>query len=201
MIRQLTLEDAEYFSNLILDMYSNLDNLEWFSPMPFDIENVKGMIINPRFHIIGYFENDILCGVGSLDYKCGKLLGKIDLPSSNNENIVELGFHIVSSKYRGQGIMKKLVNYLLEKLVKDGFKYAFAKVHCDNLASSTSLIRNGFDIYSKYNKPVKKEDFIFLSSQNFFSKKGKENASLTLEKNKDNEDIIVNYNILVKELI
>ena len=202
MIRQLTLEDAKDFSNLILDMYSNLDNLEWFSPMPFDLENVKGMISHPRFYIIGYFENDILCGVGSLDYKCGKLLGKIDLPMGHNsENIVELGFHMVSSKHRGHGIMKKLVNHLLNKLNSDGYKFAFAKVHCDNFASSTSLIRNGFNIYSKYNKPVKKEDFIFLSSQEFFSKKGKENARITLEKNKDNEDIIVDYNILVKELI
>ena len=36
MIRQLTSDDAANFSSLIIDMYSNLDNLEWFSPMPFD---------------------------------------------------------------------------------------------------------------------------------------------------------------------
>ena len=182
-------------------MYSNLENLEWFSPMPYDYENVKGMIEHPRFYIIGYFEDDELCAVGSLDYKCGKLIGKIDFPSScNTDKLVELGFHMVSSKHRGKGIMKELVNYLLNKLKEDGYEWAFAKVHKDNFASSKSLQKNGFEIYSSFSKPVKKDDFIFLSSQDFFCKEGKENAKNTLIKNKDNEDIIVDYNILLKRI-
>lgn len=201
MIRQLNENDAEDFSSLILNMYSNLDNLEWFSPMPFDIENVKGMIENPRFYIIGYFEGDTLCGVGSLDYKCGKLVGKIDFPSScNTDKLVELGFHMVNSKYRGKGIMKEMVEYLLNKLKNDGYEWAFGKVHKNNLASYKSLIKKGFEKFNDYSKPVKKEDFIFLSSQDFFSKTGKENARETLEKNSFREDIIVDYHILVKRL-
>jgi len=201
MIRQLTVDDAEKFSDLILDMYSNMDNLEWFSPMPFDLDSVKNMIEKPRFYIIGYFDNDYLCGVGSVDYKCGKLIGKINLPDDcNTDKLVELGFHIVDSKYRGNGIMKEMVEYLLDKLKDDGFEWAFGKVHKDNFASSKSLMRKGFEVFSDFNKPVKKEDFIFLSSQDFFPKKGKENAKITLDKNKDNEDIIVDYNILIKKL-
>ena len=201
MIRQLTVEDTSSFASLILDMYSNLDNLEWFSPMPFDEDNVKGMIENPRFYIIGYFKDDVLCGVGSLDYKCGKLIGKIDLPEDcNTDKLVELGFHMVGSKYRGNGIMKEMVSYLLNKIKEDGLEWAFGKVHKDNFASSKSLMKNGFEVYSDYSKPVKKEDFIFLSSQPFFSIKGKENASKTLDKNSNNDDIIVDYNILIKKL-
>jgi RimJ/RimL family protein N-acetyltransferase len=201
MIRQLTIDDTNKFANLILNMYSNLDNLEWFSPMPFDYDNVKAMIENPRFFIIGYFEGDILCGVGSLDYKCGKLIGKIDLPPEcNTDKLVEIGFHMVNSEYRGNGIMKKMVKYLLDKMTDDGYEWSFGKVHKDNLASSKSLMKTGFEIYSPFAKTVKKKDFIFLSSQSFFSKKGKENAQITLEKNKDNEDIIVEYNILIKRL-
>lgn len=201
MIRQLTLEDAQDFSDLILNMYSNLENLEWFSPMPFDIDNVKGMISNPRFYIIGYFNDNDLCGVGSLDYKCGKLIGKIDFGANcNTEKLVELGFHMVNSKYRGNGIMKELVHFLLNKLKKDGYEWAFGKVHKDNFASSKSLMKKGFEIHCDYSKPVKKEDFIFLSSQPFFSKQGKENAKKTLEKNSNNEDIIVDYNILMRKI-
>ena len=201
MIRQLTLEDAQDFSDLILNMYSNLENLEWFSPMPFDIDNVKGMISNPRFYIIGYFNDNDLCGVGSLDYKCGKLIGKIDFGANcNTEKLVELGFHMVNSKYRGNGIMKELVHFLLNKLKKDGYEWAFGKVHKDNFASSKSLMKKGFEIHCDYSKPVKKEDFIFLSSQPFFSKQGKENAKKTLEKNINNEDIIVDYNILMRKI-
>ena len=173
MIRKLTVDDTKMFSELILDMYSNLNNLEWFSPMPFDYDNVRGMIENPRFYIIGYFDGNTLCGVGSLDYKCGKLIGKIDFPADCNvEKLVELGFHIVHSKYRGNGIMKEMVKYLLNKIKEDGLEWAFGKVHKDNFASSKSLIKNGFEIFSDYRKPVKKEDFISLSSQPFFSKTG-----------------------------
>ena len=202
MIRQLTLEDANEFRELIIDMYSDLENLEWFSPMPFDIENVKGMISHPRFYIIGYFEDGVLKGVGSLDYKCGKLIGKIDLPEfSDPSKVVELGFHMVHSKYKGNGIMKKLVNYLLNKIEEDKFEIAFGKVHVNNLASSTSLIRNGFNIYSGYSKPVNKEEFINLSSQDFFSKRGKEHAKETLAKySEEDENVIVDYNILVKRI-
>jgi len=202
MIKQLTLENAQEFSNLIKNMYSNLENLEWFSPMPFDLENVKGMIEHPRFYIIGYFEDDVLCGVSSLDYKCGKLIGKVDFPKDcNTDKLVEIGFTMVHSDYQGRGIMKKMVAHLLEKIKNDGFEWAFGKVHVDNLASSKSLIRNGFEIFSEYSKPVKVSEFKALSSEDFFSKKGKENAKITLSKIKDtDENIIVNYYIIVKKL-
>ena len=48
-------------------------------------------------------------------------------------------------------------------------------------------------------QPVKRDEFIALSSQEFFSKVGKENSVKTLNKFKDG-DIIVNYNILVREI-
>ena len=202
MIKQLTTNDIQQFSDLIVDMYSNLENLEWFSPMPFDYDNVKGMIEHPRFYIIGYFEGDILCGVSSLDYKCGKLIGKIDFPENcNTDKLVEIGFNMVHSKYRGKGIMKKMVAFLLEKIKNDGFEWAFAKVHKDNFASSKSLLHNNFYIFNSYKKPVKIVDFVSLSNEPFFSAIGKENAKKTLSKySEEDTEIIVDYNIIVKKL-
>lgn len=202
MIKQLTNEHIEQFSNLIVDMYSNLENLEWFSPMPFDHENVKGMINHPRFYIVGYFDGDTLCAVGSLDYKCGKLIGKIDFPENcNTEKLVELGFHIVHSKYRGNGIMKKLVSHLLEKIKNDGFEWAFGKVHKDNFASSKSFVKNNFYKYCDYLKPVKIDEFKSLSNEPFFSQVGKINAEKTLSNYSDADtEIIVNYDIWLKQL-
>lgn len=200
-IRQLTNDDIEEFSALIIDMYAHLENLEWFSPMPYDYENVKNMINKDRFYIIGAFEGDTLCGVSSLDYKCGKLIGKIDFPKDCNTNsLVEIGFNMVHSEHRGKGIMKQMVEHLLNKITNDGFEWAFSKVHKDNFASSKSLIKNGFEIFNAYAKPVNKKEFIDLSSQDFFSEGGKEKAKATLKKFKDQEDIIVDYNILVKKI-
>lgn len=202
MIRQLTVADTEAFCDLIVDMYGHLENLEWFTPMPYDYDSVKGMIEKDRFYIIGCFDGDTLCGVSSLDYKCGKLIGKIDFPSECNlDSIVEIGFNMVHSKYRGQGIMKLMVGYLLDKIETDGYEWAFSKVHKDNFASSKSLIKNGFEVKMSYSKPVSKDDFIALSSQDFFSQNGKANAEKTLAKlTKDATDIIVDYNILFKKI-
>ena len=170
--------------------------------MPFDTENVKGMLTHPRFYIIGYFENDVLCGVSSLDYKCGKLIGKIDFPKEcNTEKLVEIGFNMVHSDHKGKGIMKKMVEHLLNKIKQDGFEWVFSKAHKDNLASSKSLIHNGLEVYCNYSKPVKIDEFKALSSEPFFSSQGKENAKNTLAKytNQDTE-IIVDYIILLKKL-
>ena len=200
-IRKLEEKDAKEFSELIVDMYSHLDNLEWFTPMPYDLDNVKGMIINPRFYIIGAFINDKLVGVSSLDYKCGKLIGKIDFPSEcDTSKLVEIGFNLVHYDYRGNKIMQKLIDFLLEKIKNDGFEWAFTKVHEDNIASNKSCENKGFKKWCHYTKVVNKQEFEMLASQSFFSKIGKENAIKTLEKFKDREDIIVEYNILVQKI-
>ena len=86
VIRQLQTKDAKQFSKLMINMYEHLHNLEWFTPMPYDIKNVVGMIENPRFYIVGAFIRNKLIGVSSLDYKCGKLIGKIDLQNLANQD-------------------------------------------------------------------------------------------------------------------
>lgn len=200
-IKKLTINDTQQFCSLIIDMYAHLENLEWFTPMPYDFENVKGMIENPRFYIIGVFDNSTLCAVSCFDYKCGKLIGKVDLPEDCSlQNTVEIGFNIVHSAYQGKGIMKQMVAYLLEKAKNDNFKYVISKVHKDNFASFKSLLKNGFETYSSYTKPVNKQDFILLSSQPFFSKQGKINAQKTLAQYPENaEEIFVSYNIYLKK--
>ncbi|MBR1984950.1 MAG: GNAT family N-acetyltransferase, partial [Clostridia bacterium] len=181
--KQLEIKHTKQFCSLIIDMYSHLQNLEWFTPMPYDEESVQGMILNPRFFILGAFENNELCAVSSLDYKCGKLIGKIDLPQTCSlNNTVEIGFNIVKSNHQGKGLMKVLVKLLLDKVKKEGFKYTMSKVHQDNIASWKSLLNNNFEVCCTYTKPVKKEDFISLSSQPFFSTIGKQNAKNTLSK-------------------
>lgn len=203
MIRQLTVNDTQQFCDLIVDMYSHLENLEWFTPMPYDFATVKSMLENSRFFIIGYFIDDVLCGVCSFDYKCGKLIGKVDFPADcNTDKLVEIGFTMVHSAYKGNGIMKKMVAYLLDKAKTDGFEWVFSKVHKDNFASSKSLIYNGFEKFSNYHKSVNLDDFKYLSSQPFFSPCGKQNAQITLSNLKsDDKEIWVDYDLIIKKLI
>ncbi len=201
-IKQLTSNNTDEFCELIKNMYAHLENLEWFTPMPFDAESVRNMLEKPRFYIIGAFENNHLCGVSSLDYKCGKLIGKINFPNNvNTESLVEIGFNMVHSSHRGKGIMKQMVSFLLNKCKTDGFEWVFSKVHKDNFASSKSLEKNDFYIFDSYAKNVSKEDFIMLSSQDFFSKTGKINAEKTLSNySAEDTEIIVDYNLYIKKI-
>ena len=201
-IKKLEIKHTKEFCGLIKNMYSNLENLEWFSPMPFDYDNVKAMIENPRFYIIGAFDGDNLCAVGSIDYKCGKLIGKIDFPKEcNTEKLVELSFAMVHSNYRGNGIMKIMVSHLINKLKNDGYEWAFGKVHKNNLASYKSLIKLGLYEHCDYNKPVKINEFISLSNESFFSSIGKKNAENSLKNIKiGDEYLYVDYKILIKKL-
>ena len=82
--RKLNTNDTEQFCKLIVDMYAHLENIEWFSPMPFDYENVKSIIENPRFFVFGAFDNNLLCAVSSFDYRCGNLIGQIKFPDDCN---------------------------------------------------------------------------------------------------------------------
>ena len=199
--RKLEEKDAEQFSALIVNMYSHLESLEWFTPMPYDLQNVIGMIQSPRFYIIGAFVDEKLVGVSSLDYKCGKLIGKIDFPKNcNTDKLVEIGFNLVHFDFRGHKIMQQLIDVLLEKIRQDGFEWVFTKVHKDNIASNKSCFNKGFIKWCGYIKPVDKIDFESLSSQPFFSSVGKKNAKNTLEKFKDSDNIIVDYNILIQKL-
>ena len=201
IFRKLEVNDTKSFCNLIVDMYSHLENMEWFSPMPFDYDNVKSIIENPGFYVLGAFDEDFLCAVSSLDYKCGKLIEKVDFPNNCDTNkLVEFGFTMVHSNYRGQGIMKKLVGQLIDISKNQGFEWAFGKVHTDNLASSTSLIRNDFEKKIKYNKLVKVSDIKQLLAEKVLSKTATNKILDRLSQIENEEFINVDYDILVKKL-
>ncbi len=197
--RQLSEQDAKESSLLIVNMYGNLDNLEWFSPMPYDEENVKNILTNPRYFVLGAFEDKKLCALSSLDFKCGKLIGQSCIPPyCSIENTVEIGFTMVNSNFLGQGIMKRLIEQLEKQAQLLNKKYIFGKVHIDNLASYISFIHSGFKEYSRFDKEVKREDFeAFLSSGLL--------KATTLNKAKNSlfhatNNVIVKYAILIKEI-
>lgn len=193
--KQLTSANAEEFLELIKDMYANLENQEWFSAMPLAVEDLRGMMDKPRFYIIGAYENNELCGVSSIDYKCGKLVGKVDFPKCcNTDKMVEIAFNMVHSKARGKGLMSKMVDFLLQKLKQDGFTCAFAKVNKDNFASSKSLQKLGFEPFAKLDKPIDIQAFKYIAEQPFFNKVGKKNAEISLSKCKPGDvEFYVDY--------
>ena len=82
------------------------------------------------------------------------------------------------------------------------FKICVNSAGCtDGCSLRWTVLFKGFIVCNDYIKPVKKADFISLSSESFFSKVGKENAKITLSRIKpEDEEIIVDYNILIKDV-
>lgn len=203
IFRKLTTTDSEQFCNLIIDMYKNLQNLEWFSPMPYDKENIEEMLMSPRFYVLGAFDNDFLCAVCSFDYKCGKLIGKLEFPPNcDTDKLVEIGFTMVHSKYKGQGIMKQMVNYLLMKAKQQGFEWIFGKVNKENLASLKSFFHNGFKTYCNYLKPIKIKDIKTILSGNILNTNAKNLIEAKLVNTHVNDEyIFTDYEIILKKII
>lgn len=197
--RKLTKDDVKGFQKLILDMYANLVTLEWFSPMPLDEDFVLSMIEDERFYILGLFDEKELVGVTSLDFKCGKIFGKVEFPEGCEEDkLVEIAFNIVRSDYRGHGYMKMLVEEVIEYAKSLGLTDIFSKVHQDNFASSKSIEKNGLVKFTSYAKPLKVKDIKFLLEKNVLSKSATDRAYELIEAC-DGEIIDCSYNLFYKK--
>ncbi len=199
--RQLTKDDLNEFKKLILDMYANLVTLEWFSPMPLGDEDILSMLENERFYILGLFDGDTLAAVTSLDYKCGKIYGKVEFPEGCDESkLVEIAFNIVRSDYRGNGYMKMLVAEVVEYIKSLGLTDVFSKVHRDNFASSKSILANGLEQLCDYPKPLKVKDMLYLLDKNVLSECATKRANELISVC-DGEAIDCSYVIYYKKLV
>ncbi len=143
--RKLTKNDAAAFQILVKDLNKNLTNSAWFLPMPTSILELETMLSKERFFILGAFENGNLIGVGSLDYKNGKLPSNYDFPAwCNVEKMVEFAFFIVLSSHRGKGIMMQLLQEVNNIALSQGYEFACCTVHENNLPSKKNLEKFGF---------------------------------------------------------
>ena len=146
--RKISQSDAVQLSLLIKEMNDNLVDKSWFLTMESDLESVKKMIDKERFYILGAFNGEELAGITSLDYKNGKLPEKYEFPDwCNISEMVEVAFTIVALKYRGQGLMFKLLQEIEKIAIDQGFKFACCTVHNDNYPSKKNLIKDGFEYY------------------------------------------------------
>ena len=119
---------------------------------------------------------------------------------ATQKKMVEIAFTMVHSNYRGNGIMKTLVNKLIAEAKSQNFEWVFGKVHKDNFASSRSLINNAFYKHCDYKKLVKIETIKTLLSFNVLSNKATRKIEDKLKLQSNETFIQVDYQILLKKL-
>lgn len=198
-IRELTLDDANMFSQLLIDMYSSLNDLEEFVPIPYDVLNIKSMLLNSRYYFLGAFENNMLVGTICLDYLCSNLLETTDIKKHYPfEKIVELNFVVVHTNFRGKGIMRSLLTEILAKLQSENYTVIFGKANKFSFSTISSYLHSQFERLFDYEQKISKQDFEYIASAKFIKPTTKHKALKTLERFKNEKYITLKFSVLTK---
>ena len=201
-IRELKFNDGYALSNLVVATYSQLDNLEWLPDMPWDELNLKALITNSRYKIIGAFENNTLLGCVALDLKCEKLINSINFPTNfDNSNLADVRFAMVHPNARGQGVMKNLLNRIIDIAINEEKTGIIVRSHIYNFITMHTFRRHGFETVAKYKMRVEKYEFENLKNQPFIQSGTKTLAEQSIEKFAHQDFLEFEYNILCKNLI
>lgn len=140
--RQLSIEDVDQISNLYHKHFSD----GWSKQMLVSAFN------GGRFLCLGAFENQNLIGV---------------VTSSTTAYDADLESIIVSPEFRQQGIGKKLLSMLIEKLEMLNILKIFLEVRESNLSARVFYEKNGFSKISKRKKyyPDGEDALIYLRGE------------------------------------
>lgn len=200
-IRQLYFNDGKALAHLIMVTYSKIDNLEWLPNLPCDELNIKALITNSRYKIFGAFEDNNLLGAISLDFKCEKFINEIFLPSTiEKKNILDIAFAMVHPESRGKGVMKELLNRIIEIAQEENKSGITVRSHIYNFINLHTFKRHGFERVAQYTMQVPKYEFEYLKNQPFISSFTKKLAEKTLENFKHKSNLEFRYHILLKQL-
>lgn len=198
---QLGKDDYNELINLIIDMYSHIDNIEYIKILPIDKLSVQNILTNSRYYVLGAWEKKQLVAVSCLDYQCGKLLDKIDFSKyCDTKNLVEVGFTMVHSNFRGRGIMKELLQNLNMKAREGNFTHTFSEVHNYNFASIYSFLHTDYKIICKFKKEFDKSEFEYISNLECLHPNTRKMAKITLSKYNNSEKVIAPYSIVLKKI-
>jgi len=99
-----------------------------------------------------------------------------------------------------EGYAIHLVDRLIVIAKEQGYEWAFGKAHKNNLASSTSLKRKGFEKRMDYDKPVKVESLKQILADNILNEKATKYIKKRLKENKNSEFLQMDYDILMRKL-
>lgn len=201
IIRELTESDANAFSNLIIDMYQHVDDIEGFVPIPYDNLNIRCMLTNRRYYFLGAFEDDMLIGLTCLDYLCSDLIKETDLQNRFEfEKIIELNFVVVHSQFRGKGVMRELFAHVVEKVTAEHYTIICGKANKFNFSTISSYLHSQFERLFDYQQKINKEDFKFIANSPYLKPATKYSALNTLKRFEHQKFITLKYSVLVKHL-
>ena len=140
-------KDFIYIMSLILEIYENLENKDYFAVRSYDIDKMRTLYENNGFFVICEDDNKIVGYISVvIDIKNKDLLFTTRLENEVAAEISQIG---VLKEYRKRGIANNLVNLCIEELKRRNkdIKFVFGTVHPENIGSMSTFLKNNFYVY------------------------------------------------------
>jgi len=160
--RFLTINDSAQLDRLIDTIESSIPDKTWWLPIQ---KLAKDHFFDPEWTVIyGAFDDGVLVASSALFFTENEFGETADMIGLDHEHVGEIGRCMVDPSYRGQNLMLKLNEFLVDHARKSGIHDIVATAHPSNVPSCTSLHNLGMRVVGKI---VKYETFqrnIFLLS-------------------------------------
>lgn len=148
LIELANLNDIDEIIDLKQKVYDEMDNKEWYFIDSIDNKYLKNLLNEEKGFVIKLTYNKKIIGFLIIILKL-KEDSNIITYSNLKDKVkycAELGNGAISSEYRGNKLLQKMI-LEAEKLIKNNnYKYILSTVHPDNKASLNSQLNLGYKI-------------------------------------------------------
>lgn len=143
IIEKLEIKDIDDYIRFVDNVKSSMSHKEWLGD--FEKEDYKYLLSNGSMIYIWKYNNEIVAS-GMLIPATQKDLVKFNLKELDVEIVMDFGPEMVAQDYRGNGLQKDILLYLLNICKNTGYKYAITTIHPENIYSISNVEKVGFKI-------------------------------------------------------
>lgn len=140
--------DLDKYVTFVGNIKSDMNNPDWLGD--FEKKDLEFLLGNGSNMWMYYHKGNFVCSMISIPAS-EREIKKFEL-SYDYRDVIDYGPMVVSSKYRGNNFQYKMLLEQDEFARNNGYKYAVATVHPDNIFSINNLI---------------KDNFVFVKQKNF----------------------------------
>ena len=140
-IEKLNIKDIDAYLMFAEDVKDTMEHKEWLGD--FKKEDYEYLLSNGSVIYIWKINEEIIAS-GMLIPSTQKDLIKFNLEELDVLKTVDFGPEMVKQKYRGNGLQKDVLSYLLDYCKKEGFINAVTTIHPDNSYSIKNVEEVGF---------------------------------------------------------
>lgn len=142
--KKISVKDKEQVEHLLKQVTDGLERKDFFISISNDefsefFDEEKGILY-------GAYDNDKLVGMGKLDFLDKYLNEYIDIANLKDYKVAKLGKYLVLERYRNNGIMYNLHEFLTREAKKLKFNYIITIAHPENMPSNRVLKKSGMKL-------------------------------------------------------